>query len=151
MARRSQQNPRYMKDNLKGKTRKSAASAKPKRSAGDRGAADSSSSKKSSSTSSTRPSGWRGFFAPLPTPETPEFKRWRRIWGGFFVAGVAFTALSFFQQGERIQTWLLVAAYTCLFSAIYIDFVKVRRMRKAYADELEGKTSSKSDSKKGDA
>jgi hypothetical protein len=68
---------------------------------------------------------------------------WRKIWAGLFAAGMVFTLVALLTPGTQIDTWLLVAAYSCLFAAIYIDITKIRKMRREYADELEGKTSGK--------
>ena len=149
MARRSAQNPRYQKDKL-GTTRKSAASAKPKRSSGETG---------SSSTSSKSSSGEKPksrFFKPLPVPETPAYKRWRQIWFGLLIGAVVFSIVAFLQQGTQVgptvliagnevgvQDVALVAAYACIISAVYIDVTKIRRMRKELADELDAKGSKK--------
>jgi hypothetical protein len=140
MSRRGAQNPRYQKGKDIGKTRKSAASAKPKRSAGETGPAKSEPQKKSR------------FFQPLPVPDNPEFKRWRRIWLGLLVAAVVFSLGAWAGQNQGISelgTISLVAAYTCIFLAVYIDITKIRRMRKQYAAELEqgGAKKSKADSK----
>jgi len=136
MTRRGVQNPRYRKDDL-GKTRKSAASAKPKRVAGEKPSGRGSSAGSKGASEPVR--GWRRFFQPLPTPDTPEFKRWRKIWGGFFVAGVVFTAFSLYQWQTQVGTYSLMAAYACLFSAIFIDITKIRRMRREWADQESGK------------
>jgi hypothetical protein len=133
MARRNAQNPRYQKDKL-GKTRKSAASAKPKRATGESGS-------KSTSKSSSDEKPKSRFFQPLPVPDTPRFKRWRKIWLGLLVAAVVFSLAAWSQRGTQLGTVGLVAAYTCIFSAVYIDVTKIRRMRKEYADELDRKGS----------
>ena len=138
MGRRNPQNPRYRKESL-GKTRRSAASAKPKKAAGDRSSSSAGKPKGSKST----PTGWRKFFQPLPTPDTAEFKMWRKIWAGLFAAGIAFTLVALLQWERQVGTWLLVGAYACLFGAIFIDVAKIRKLRRAYADELEGKPSGK--------
>lgn len=130
MARRSAQNPRYQKGKEVGTTRKSAASAKPKRSAGDTGSSTSAPEKKNR------------FFQPLPVPDTPEFKKWRKIWLGLLVAAVVFSLGAWAGQSGSIDigqggTLSLFAAYTCIFAAVYIDVTKIRRMRKDYAAELD--------------
>ncbi len=143
MARRSQNNPRYRKDAQIGKTRKSSASAKPKRDAGERGTWTS--AKKDAEPKKRR------WFEPLPTPDTPEFKRWRRIWAILFVMGAMFSVFALYQKAAPIGAWSLVAAYTCLFSAIYIDITKIRRMRKAMLVEMQsgGKKTTKSSADEG--
>jgi hypothetical protein len=142
MTRRGAQNPRYQKGKEIGSTRKSAASAKPKRASGDTGPAKGGPAKKSR------------FFQPLPVPETPEFKRWRKIWLGLLVAAVVFSIGAWWSQNNApgtVSTVSLFAAYTCIFAAVYIDITKIRRMRKQYAAELEkggGKKAASKDSSK---
>lgn len=129
MTRRGAQNPRYQKGKEIGKTRKSAASAKPKRASGDTGSASSAPQKKKSR-----------FFQPLPVPDTPQFKFWRRIWMGLLVAALVFSLGAWWGQNNLsgpINTVSLVAAYTSIFGAVYIDVTKIRRMRKEYAAELD--------------
>jgi hypothetical protein len=137
MTRRGAQNPRYQKGNEGGKTRKSAASAKPKRSKGE-----------TASTKSSSPEKKKRWFDPLPVPDSPEFKRWRRIWLWLLVAALVFSLGAWWGQDNLtgpVNTLSLIAAYTCIFAAIYIDLTKIRRMRKDYAKELaEGKGSKKS-------
>lgn len=120
MARRSATNPRYQKGAQIGKTRRSAASVKPKR---EKGEAASSAGKKKL--------GNRG--KPRLNPDTPEFKLWRRIWFGLLAAAMVFSigALVFHGSGP-VGTPLLVAAYVCLFGALYVDWVKIRKMRKEW-------------------
>jgi hypothetical protein len=97
---------------------------KPKRAAGDRtGGAGKAEPKK------------RRWLEPLPTPDTPEFKLWRRVWVGLFVAGAILSVFALFQRESPNALPVLIAAYACLASAILIDIFKVRRIRKQYAAE----------------
>jgi len=132
MGRRSAQNPRYQKGKEIGTTRKSASSAKPKRSAGDSGPGK----------GKSEPAKKSRFFQPLPIPDTAEFKRWRKIWLGLLIAAVIFSVGAWATQSGRFQveyvgTFSLFAAYACIFGAVYIDVTKIRRMRKEYAAELD--------------
>ncbi len=122
MARRSAQNPRYRKDAQVGSTRKSAASAKPKREAG----VVASPSKKSGAKKPVR----------LVDPDTPEFKRWRKIWLGLLVAAIVFSLGAYaLREARTVNTLSLAFAYSCLFSAFYVDLTKIRRMRREFMDE----------------
>ncbi|MDZ4178068.1 MAG: hypothetical protein U1E29_02360 [Coriobacteriia bacterium] len=139
MSRRSANNQRYQKHTQLGKTRRSAASAKPKR---DKGSASSSPVK------SKGKSAKRARVAMYP--DTPEFKRWRRIWLWLLVAAMVFSISAFvLRDGGPYEagptgTLTLVAAYTCLFGAFYIDLTKIRRMRKEWlAEQAAGKTAEK--------
>lgn len=126
MARRSASNPRYQRDAQIGKTRRSAASAKPKRGKGE--AASSAGKKKS-----------RGRGRIQLNPDTPEFKLWRRIWFGLLAAAMVFSIGAFvFREGGPAGTPMLVAAYVCLFGAFYVDLAKIRRMRKEWLASQNG-------------
>lgn len=132
MARRNPANPRYQKGGDVGKTRRSAASAKPKRAAGDASADSSKKSKKKRG----------GFFKSFPM--TPEYRRWRKMWAGMLGAAIVFSALAWWQQGTGPGAVALAFAYACIFTALYIDFFRLRRLRKAAIEEDKaGKSGSK--------
>lgn len=123
MARRSPSNPRYQKKAGElGKTRRSAASAKPKRAAGENSA--SASRSKRAKGKKDRPK----LFVPVPT--TPEFKRWRKIWMGLLSAAVIFSLVAWWQRDTTPGAVALVLAYGCIFGSLYIDFAKMRPLRK---------------------
>lgn len=124
MARRSPLNPRYQKDTgPAGKTRRSAAAAKPKREAGGRGEAAPAPKKSGSS--------FRD--AVRSVPSTPEMKRWRRIW--WALIGLALVALlpSLFipaVRADRTLSTILLAIYVIfLGGAFYIDLGIIRKLR----------------------
>ena len=122
MARRSATNERYQKyTSPSGRTRKSAAAAKPKRAAG----ATPTPTKGKSSGSSAK-SG------PL-TPPTEEYRRWRRIWWILLGAALVLTAGSWalrtYTELVMISSIMLGAGYASIFTALYIDWTKLRRMR----------------------
>lgn len=119
MARRNPANPRYQKGAEVGKTRRSAASAKPKRPIGETAPAPSDDKKKE------RPK------LLAPVPDDPEYKRWRNIWMGLLGAGIVLSGLAWWQQASRFGSIALALAYGCIFTALYIDFAKLRGMRKA--------------------
>jgi len=144
MARRNPQNARYRKDAQVGSTRRSASSAKPKREAGQAGA---SGGKGGSSAKSS---------ARVPfEPDTPEFKRWRKIWLGLLVGAIVFSVGAWYTKETPVGTVLLVMAYTVLFGGLYVDFAKIRRMRKEWRAQMSGggkpEKSEKPVDKKGDA
>ncbi len=122
MARRSPLNKRYQKDVKLGSTRKSAAAAKPKRSNAAPGS--SSPAKKS-----TRSSGSRYQAVELP----PDVKRLQKI--SFALLGVAVViSVLYLWQNKALGSAgsiLLGIAYACMFTALYIDFAKVRPVLKA--------------------
>lgn len=143
MSRRSPTNARYQKyQEPAGKTRKSAAAAKPSRKPVNPNAP----SPKESGTSKSR--------MPID-PQTPEFKALRKSWA---IALVAATVLVLISLGARLigqpggflgtqltlgsikTTYLglissvtLGLGYACLGYGLYLDFYKIRPLRLAYA------------------
>jgi len=142
MGRRSAQNPRYQKDAKLGSTRKSAASAKPKRSAGEVSTPSKSSSKKKVT-------------ATQINPDTPEFKKWRKIWLGMLIAAMVLSAGSFvFRETNTLATQIaLVLAYACIFGAFFIDLTIIRKMRKEWLEShgVSGKPKADKGKAKADA
>ena len=129
MARRSPMNPRYQKDAQVGTTRKSAASAKPKRTA------SSGSSSSKSSGSARRGTGTSTGRIELP-PETKKLQR-----TVFILLGIAVVLSAFYLLAEN-RGWLgslppivgsitIGVSYALLFTAIYIDLTKVRPVTRA--------------------
>ncbi len=124
MAQRSPSNPRYQKDARVGSTRKSAASAKPKRGAGERKASESSKSGSGKK---------KGFFSQT---WTPEIGMWRRRSMFLLMAALAVAVLGFIPAVQEILqqypfvTWVGVGFYVVLLgAAIYIDWGIVRKLR----------------------
>jgi len=126
MARRSAQNQRYQKDAKIGSTRKSAASAKPKRSAGEV------STPSKSSTSSSK----KKTTSAMINPDTPEFKMWRRIWLGLLVGAMLLSLASFAFREDYVQATqvALILAYAAIFGAFFIDLTIIRKMRKEWME-----------------
>ncbi|HET6498697.1 MAG TPA: hypothetical protein VFH17_06585 [Coriobacteriia bacterium] len=142
MARRSASNPRYQKGAEVGRTRRSAASAKPKRGAGDSVEASAARKKKRS-----RPR------LLSPVPADPVYRRWRRIWLGLLLAALVFSAAAWWattHESETVRTAgnvVLALAYGCIFTGFFIDFTKLRRMRRAAVEaEKAGKKADSSTS-----
>jgi hypothetical protein len=130
VARRSAGNQRYRKDASVGSTRRSAASAKPKRDVGEAPVKGRSSAGKGDKGKVD----WRAV-----EPQTREFKMLRRIW--FVLLGIAIVASLggyLLRTQETLATVTLVIAYTTLFGAFGIDLLKIRPMRKQYLQELKG-------------
>ena len=144
MARRSAMNERYQKNSLPpGKTRKSAAAAKPKRTASS-GSTTSSSSSKGSSAKKREPL--------VMHPDTPEYKKWRRIWWACLVVAIVLSTVSWFvlRGGDANRTAGMVvlgAAYAAIAAALVVDWTRLRKIRAAWMAEQE-KPTSKSAAKK---
>lgn len=157
MSQRNPMNERYQNaDEHKGKSRRSAASAKPV----------------SKAASSVRIEGAKkpektGFFGQKKRPQesaesraaareeraryydpgTPEYKKWRRYWWITIASALVLTILSF-----AMQMWLpadiiwvsyvmLGLGYALLIASIAIDLVKVRKIRKGAAASAAGSRS----------
>ena len=125
MAKRNPMNKRYQKDAQIGSTRKSAAAAKPKRSAG----AGSSSSRSRRASSSKRPSTTSRRRVELP----PELKKLQKISFGLLGGAVLLSLLYLWkgQQAGVLGSVMLGVAYALMFTAIFIDFGKIRPWIKA--------------------
>lgn len=126
MARRSPMNERYQKNTAPaGKTRKSAASAKPKRSGGT-GTSSKPVAKKE------RPS------AILPNPDTAEFRYWRRIWWVTLIASAVFTFGSLgirqWMGQQLVANVMLFVGYALIFGALAIDWLKIRKLRNEWVE-----------------
>ncbi|MBA4370286.1 MAG: hypothetical protein C0418_01755 [Coriobacteriaceae bacterium] len=135
MARRSAMNERYRKDAQIGKTRRSAASAKPKRAAGEvaaRGAA--------------KPKGG-GKGARVPF-DPPEARPWRLRWWVFIALALLSAATAFIPQvraNASLQRASLAIEVGALVAALYIDFFIIRKIRREAlaADKSGGKPAAK--------
>jgi hypothetical protein len=118
-------NARYQKNTgPSGKTRKSAAAAKPKR-------ASSGSPEKSKSSATRR--------QPLViNPPTEEFRYWRRIWWILLIGSVVFTfgslAVRQWLGQETLATIMLGIGYAGIFSALALDWIKLRKMRREWME-----------------
>jgi hypothetical protein len=127
VSRRSPLNPRYQKyTEPEGKTRKSAAAAKPTRKRGEAGAPS-----KDKSKSAAKPGG------KYAEPDTPEYKFWRRAWWISLGAGLVFVAIAFYVEWvlkatgplRIVGTASIVLAYVCIAVSFIIDFRRIRPMR----------------------
>lgn len=133
MGRRNPQNPRYLKDDKVGSTRKSAASAKPKRSAGE-------SAPKSSSSDSEKGSKKKSRF--IETVHTPEIKRWRQRWWVFMGLALISAGMLLFEpvQESSLYQSIAVGLWIGAFgTAVYIDWGIIRKLRKAEVERLRKK------------
>ncbi len=137
MARRSVTNDRYRVEQ-KGKTRKSASSAKPKREAGSSSASTPSKKEKPKSKWGRGPAR-----EPLPkVPTSPEMKRLRRYWwiliGTAIVLAVAMIPLQKLAN-DTISSLLFGVYAAALGGALYLEFGPLRKARLAAIAEAKGK------------
>ena len=146
MSQRNPMNDRYQSER-QGQTRKSAAAAKPKSRAAAsvyvKPAGKSPQEKKAAQKAE------RARQADLDrkyyNPPTEEYKRLRRLWWILLIAAIGLTVLAMFVAPSLAETipWItwafLIPAYGCIIGALYLDFSKIRRVRRAYQLEMARK------------
>lgn len=145
MSQRNPMNERYQSEDHQGKTRKSAASAKPKSKAAASVVVQTSSKtpqqKKADAKAARRKAQdeQRALDRKYYNPDTKEYKRLRRLWWGLLGGAVVCTAGSFFLReslGDAVSMGIIVAAYALIIAAFYVDFSKIRKERRAYQDRM---------------
>jgi hypothetical protein len=155
MSRRAVTNDRYKKDNM-GTTRKSGASVKPKREAGESSSSSSPSKPKAKAKGSSKSAGKRS--APARVPDSPEVKRLRKYWWGFMAAALllAFALVPITGNkvlNDRVGSVAVGLYAAALGGALYLEFGPIRKARAAAVaaakkdDKSSGKPSSKPSSK----
>ena len=142
MSQRNFMNERYTDESRTGKTRKSAASAKPKaaRAATVRDPAPKTKKQKKEEARAREAAAQQKANAMESRfEETEGYKRLRRIWWVFLAAAILCTVLSFaFQRSNEdgsmnsISMVVMVLAYVFIIAAFYIDLGKIRKERKLY-------------------
>ena len=130
MSQRSYGNDRYRKDAKVGSTRKSASKAKPVRKQGSVAEAP----KKAKP---QQEKDWAG----LPT--SPEIKRWRRVWWGLLITGLALIGIGYavpeFKTNPQVQAGIAVFVLGLSVAAVAIDLIVIRRLRKKLMPEEKPK------------
>ena len=145
MARRSPQNDRYKRDANIGSTRKSAASAKPKRAQADSGK----SGTPAKTTTKAKPKSSPRML--LPNPDTEEFRRWN-ILNYVLLAVALLFAFIVLVWGHQLQNtpWYYVmwgGWGVCLAGSMYIQFSKLRKLRQEWVDSGQAAAKAKADEK----
>ncbi len=145
MTQRNPLNERYKDEDRVGKTRKSAASAKPVSKAASSVHEPAPKSKKQKRAEARererRLESKRGLSeSAMYDVPTNDYHRWRRIWWAVIVSAVVVTAISFAlminEATQPISNVFLIAAYALLVVSLYIDFAKVRKLRRKYQERL---------------
>lgn len=144
MSQRNPMNERYQNDEHQGKTRKSAASAKPKSAA-----ASSVYIKPKTKTKADKKAARRAerqkqaeLERKYANPPTEEYKRLRKIWWVLLIGAIACLALSFFLRdslGEFGFMVILVLSYVFIIAALWLEFSKMKKVRRAYQEKMEAK------------
>lgn len=153
MTQRNPMNDRYTSEKPLGKTRKSAASAKPstERAATVHDPAPKTKKQKKAEARErerklaekrgVRP-GDNGRVYDVPTD---EYKKWRKRWWIALGVGLAFAVPSFFLYQTNLPYWVMYVMLGCswvgLITALWIDLGKMRKIRKSYnANVAQGKS-----------
>ena len=144
MSQRNPMNDRYQTDEHRGQTRKSAASAKPKTKAASSVRMQPTVKTKQQKKAEKRVQ--RAKQAEIDrqyyNPPTAEYKRLRKVWWGLLIGAIVLTALSWVGRSFLPEAGTYVSlglAYACIIGALYVDFSKIRKVRRAYQDEMMSK------------
>mgnify|MGYP003268645354 CR=1 FL=1 len=144
MSQRNPMNDRYQTDEHRGQTRKSAAAMKPKSKAAAsvrvQPKEKTKQQKKAEKKVARQKQGEldRKYY----NPPTPQYKRLRKIWWALLIGAIAATALSWIGRSwfpDAVSYVMLGAAYVCIIGALYVDFSKIRKVRRAYQEEMMSK------------
>jgi hypothetical protein len=136
MAQRSPYNDRYKVDS-KGKTRKSASAAKPKRAVADltpAEAAKKSQKKRSLWSRATSASGSGASSASARMESTPRMKQLRRVWWALWITALAIAVgILLLQQAGMEKSPLVLVGWVIWLAAMggafYLEFGPIRKER----------------------
>lgn len=174
MSQRNPLNERYQNSEEKtGKTRKSAASAKPATKAASsvyiQGKVEEpkgimaqaqkranktqtvkNSKKQAASKDTVERRRDQALRAKYYNPDTPEYKKYKRVWWGMLAGAILCTAISFWASGQESLaqlTYVLIGiSYVLLIVAILFDFMYLRKLRNEYQDKMIALEKSKKNS-----
>lgn len=156
MSQRNPMNDRYQTDEHQGKTRKSAASAKPKSKAASTVHIQSTSKPKKrglfgggggNQQSKSARKLEREKRAELNRkyyhPPTRQYQMYRRLWWGLIIGAIVCGVITFAGQqylpGPMLYVMLAVT-YLLAVAALLLDSMKIRKLRRAYQDQMERKS-----------
>ena len=151
MTQRSANNERYLDENRGGKTRKSAASAKPAatRAATVRDPAPKSKKQKKAEAREREREQDKHWTQVSPDnkalEDMPEYKRYRKMWWVCLICAIVLIVATFLfgsmEQFKFLYIPCIVLGYILVIVAFYIDFGLIRKMRKRYQKEVaQGKS-----------
>ncbi len=149
MSQRNPMNERYTTDERIGKTRKSAAAAKPKAQAAasvvvkstKKTAKERKAERKAEQKAERKKAQaqQRELDRKYYTPDTERYRKLRKLWWAMLVCAILCTLISFFFRPnlpDGVTMAVLLAAYAFIIAAFYIDFAKIRKERMAYQDRM---------------
>ena len=142
MSQRNPMNDRYNGDEGRGKSRKSAASAKPKAKAAATVVASASKKTKQQKKAEAKAERKKQQEAQRELDrkyDTARYRKLRTLWWVCLVGGIICVAVSFLfreQLPEVLAMVVLFAAYAFIIAAFYIDLSKIRKERQAYQKRM---------------
>lgn len=157
MAQRNPMNDRYNDETRKGSTRKSAASAKPAtaRAATVRPPAEKSKreKKKELQMKNKHDMEKRGVYTGKGLFEkSAEYKKLRRTWAVCLGVAIFMVVVSFWALQYSLASWIyigsMILGYMLIILAFYIDFVKIRRARRAFYEAHDNSKENRAAQKK---
>ena len=150
MTQRNPMNERSQSE-IKGQTKKSAASLKPKTKAAS--SVHVKSTKKTPKQNRENRKAERQRQAELErlyyNPPTREYKRLRRIWIALISVGLIATAVGGLLTAKfdnaQLSWAFIIPAYACIIAAVWLDLGKIRKLRRAYQADMVRKHGKKPD------
>ncbi|WP_206214548.1 hypothetical protein [Adlercreutzia sp. ZJ242] len=145
MTQRNPMNERYTSDERPGKTRKSAASAKPKTQAAASvivKTTEKTPQQKKAERKAERKKAQaeqRALDRKYYKPDTKRYKTLRLWWWVTLIGAIACTAVSFLGRElmpDAVALGVLFAAYALIIIAFYIDMSPIRKERRAYQERM---------------
>ncbi len=145
MSQRNPMNERYQGEGHSGKTRKSAASAKPKKEVAGtvtiKTSRQTPKERKAEQKAARRKEQerQRELDKKYYKPDTERYKKLRRLWWIVLIGAIVCVVLSWLLRGVQPE-WLamiaLFGAYGLIIFAFYIDFSKIRKERRKYQEKM---------------
>lgn len=144
MSQRNPMNERYQSEEHQGKTRKSAASAKPKSAAASSVYIKPKTKSKADKKAARRAERQKQaeLERKYANPPTEEYRRLRKIWWVLLIGAIICLALSFFLRdslGEIGFMIILALSYVFIIAALWLEFSKMKKVRRAYQEKMESK------------
>lgn len=141
-------NDRYTAEEHKGVTKKSAAKAKPVKSVagtvtindGKKSAKQKKQDKRLREAEERKKQN--ELAAKYAKPDTPEYKKWRKLWWIGLAFAIVLVAASWFTRGiqpEWISLVILGFAYVAIIFAFWVDIFKIKRITREYQEEMAAK------------
>ena len=157
MSQRNPMNERYQTDEHSGKTRKSAASMKPKTKAAatvhvpsktkpkKKGLFGGGSAAKQQSKSERKMERERRaeLNRTYYNPPTKQYRKLRRLWWGLIIGAIVCGVITFAGQQflpQPLVFVMLAITYLLAVAALFLDSMKIRKVRRAYQDQMERKS-----------